>query len=92
MHKISDKEACHLLSKEGFTELEIHRLIQLRRDYTASQTTPRHPRLQFIWWFLKTLLTHDIGYALSHLPLSNGRQHKVRQQSTKTTNMSHPEF
>jgi hypothetical protein len=49
MNKISDKEAYHLLRKEGFTELEIHRLIQLRRNYTTSQTTPRRPRLQFIW-------------------------------------------
>lgn len=68
MNQINDKEAYHLLRGQGFTELEAYRIIQLRRDYTASQTYPKYPRLQFIWWFLKTLLTHDIGYALSHRP------------------------
>ena len=68
MDKISDNEAYHLLRGQGFTELEITRLIQLRRDYAASQIDLKHPRLQSVWWFLKTLLTHDIGYAWSHRP------------------------
>jgi hypothetical protein len=37
MKQMNDEEAYELLCGAGFTVLEISRLIQLRRDYTASK-------------------------------------------------------
>ncbi len=72
MNQINNKEAYRLLHEEGFTDLEIDQLIQLRQDYTASklvETELKHPHVQFVWWFVKTMFTHDIVYAWSHRPL-----------------------
>lgn len=72
MNQVNNKEAYRLLHEEGFSDLEIPQIIQLRRDYIASkqvQTELKHPHLQFFWWFAKTMFTHDIGYAWSHRPL-----------------------
>jgi hypothetical protein len=68
MKQIDNRQASHLLGEAGFTDLEIHQLIQLRRDYTAGKPGQAHPRLQLIWWVSRTLLTQDIWYVLSHWP------------------------
>jgi hypothetical protein len=76
MNQINDEKDYHLLYRSGFMMSEINRLIQLRRDYTASKLDeappPNHARLQFVWWFVRTIMTHDIGYVLSHRPKASG--------------------
>ena len=75
MNQMNDKEVYHLLRSSGFMVSEINRLIQLRRDYTASKLDEaplNHARLQFVWWFMRTIMTHDIGYVLSHRPKASG--------------------
>jgi hypothetical protein len=32
------------------------------------QRPPKHTLLQYVQWFLKTIMTHDIWYVLSHRP------------------------
>lgn len=69
MKQVNDKEAFDLLYREGFTEAEINRLIQLRQHYTTNklkQTHRRNPLLRFGQWCMRIMLTDEVWYALSH--------------------------
>jgi hypothetical protein len=57
MNQLNDLEAVDLLLRKGFTALETHRLILLRRTYRASELdeAPLDPaRLEFARWLVMT--------------------------------------
>ncbi len=53
MNQMNDEEALELLRRAGFTVSQINRLMQLRRDYRASEPLDS-ARLQFIRWLVRT--------------------------------------
>jgi hypothetical protein len=62
MKQINDEEGYGLLRSVGFTELEIDRLSQLRRDYRISIPLD-YARLQFVRWLVTTgrLTDHEVS-------------------------------
>ncbi len=55
--KMNCKQDCEVLRQVGFTEEEIERLNQLRRDYTElelQQSSVEYRRLAFIRWLVTT--------------------------------------
>jgi hypothetical protein len=76
MNQINDKQAYDLLRREGFTASEINRLLQLRRDYTASkqkQAPHAHPLLRFARWCIRVILTDEVCNALNDCGRSAGK-------------------
>ncbi len=55
MNQMNDEEALELLRRADFTLTQINRLIQLRRDYRASEPLD-YARLQFIQYFNRVAL------------------------------------
>jgi hypothetical protein len=55
MNQMSDEDAYELLHEAGFSVLEIYRIIQQRRNHTASQldqASPVYTRPRFLQWRL----------------------------------------
>ncbi len=38
------------------------------------QVPPKHTLLQYVQWFVKTIMTHDIWYVFSHWPSAEGQK------------------
>jgi hypothetical protein len=87
MNQINDKQAYDLLRREGFTASEINRLLQLRRDYTASkqkQAPHAHPLLRFARWCVRVILTMVSAYRGRYykLPIIGDYAEKLMNQIT----------
>ena len=53
MNQMNNEEALELLRRAGFTVPQINRIMQLRRDYRASEPLD-YAHLQFIRWLVRT--------------------------------------